>query len=410
VLTESEGDFVFDVGPTIITDKYTEYLKLVENVGLSHLLVNSAPQVAVVNGHDLHMLNTRAPVWSFLRTGLLPASAKVRLLASGLRLIKPVRGMNPYELSNRVRYDTESMETYLDRVFGAELNDLLIDALTRSMTLSTSDQASVIEFFAGAVAASGKMQTIKGGLQVLPDALAATLDVRLNCPVTAVRRTAQGVEIDYQDESGAFAQDQANACIITTRFLDAVNICPALKEPGADLVNATEYIGLYSMQLMYSRRTEKEPFIVMVPRAASEEVCAVFLEHLKAPDRSPRGTSHITVFFNLNSGIDFADWDDDRLITTAREFIEPLFPELRGHFRGFHLTRWPYAAHKGSVGYYKAVQKFLDAHPADDPVQLAGDYMSVAGQESAVVAGVHAAKKILTAWTALAPPRVGLST
>jgi oxygen-dependent protoporphyrinogen oxidase len=77
--------------------------------------------------------------------------------------------------------------------------------------------------------------------------------------------------------------------------------------------------------------------------------------------------------------------------------IERLFPELRGHFRAAHVTRWPYAAHQGNVGYYRALQRFLDSHPADDPVQLAGDYMATSGQETAVVAGVNAARRILAA-------------
>jgi protoporphyrinogen/coproporphyrinogen III oxidase len=34
VLSESEDGFVFDVGPIIVTDKYTEYMKLVRDVGL----------------------------------------------------------------------------------------------------------------------------------------------------------------------------------------------------------------------------------------------------------------------------------------------------------------------------------------------------------------------------------------
>jgi predicted NAD/FAD-dependent oxidoreductase len=48
------------------------------------------------------------------------------------------------------------------------------------------------------------------------------------------------------------------------------------------------------------------------------------------------------------------------------------------------------------------VQRFLDNHPADDPVQVAGDYLASSGQESAVVAGVNAANRILAAQSTLA--------
>jgi phytoene dehydrogenase-like protein len=98
VLTESEDGFLFDVGPTIVTDNYSEYLKLVADVGLSDALVDCAPEIAVMKGNDLHIVDTRKPLRSFLTTKLLPPSAKLRLLLRGLRLIKLLYRTNPYDL------------------------------------------------------------------------------------------------------------------------------------------------------------------------------------------------------------------------------------------------------------------------------------------------------------------------
>jgi protoporphyrinogen oxidase len=397
VHSKCEDGFLLDVGPTIVTDRYTEYLKLVQDVGLSSQLVDCPPEMAVVKGDELHLLDTRKPLRSFLTTTLLPARAKVRLVASGLRLIRPMYRMRPHDVSNRVQYDIQSIDTYINRVFGRELNHLFLEGLTRTMTTSSPDRASVIEFFAGAALASGKMQTIEGGLQLLPIRLAAELDVRLSSPVTAVLRTEDGVEVHGQDTAGRLIQEQATACVIATPFRAAADMYPALKSSGADLLEATQQAGCYSMQLTYSRRTEKAPFLVMVPTIASPEIGTLFLEHVKAADRAPAGTSLITAFFPLGSGVDVSAWSDDRLTTAARELIERLFPELRGHFRTSHITRWSYAAHQGNVGYYKALQRFLDRHPADDPVQVAGDYMATSGQETAVVAGVRAVDRILAA-------------
>ena len=47
VLSESEDGFVFDVGPVIVTDKYTEYMKLVRDVGLSDQVVDCATEMAL---------------------------------------------------------------------------------------------------------------------------------------------------------------------------------------------------------------------------------------------------------------------------------------------------------------------------------------------------------------------------
>ena len=348
-----------------------------------------------MKGDELHILDTSKPVRSFLRTKLLPARAKLRLLANGPRLMRPLVGMNPYDVSNRVQYDNESVESYIDRIFGREINDLLIEGLARTMTTSSRDRTSVIEFFAGAVLASGKMQTIKGGLQLLPTRLAAQLDVRLNSPVTAVRRTEHGVEVKYQNLSRATAVAQADACVIATPFRDAAEIYPPLKGPGAELLKATKDSGCVSVQLTYGRCTDAEPFLIMVPTASSPKVGTLFVKHVKASEHAFAGASLITAFIPLHSNDESAGWSDEGLIGEVRDLVERLFPELRGHRRAARLTRWAYASHKGEVGYYTALQQFLDRYPAHESVQVAGDYLATSGQESAVVAGVNAAKRIL---------------
>ena len=297
--SESENGFLFDVGPTIVTDNYSEYMKLVADVGLSNELVDCPPEIAVAKGSGLHIIDTRKPLRSFLSTKLLPPAAKLRLVVRGVRLIKPLYGMNPYDLSNRVQYDTESIATYVDRVFGPELNELLIEGVTRSLVTSTPGEVSAVGFLAGVVTASGKMQTVKGGLQRLPLKVAAQLDVRLNSPVTAVRRTDRGVEV----RRGAEGQERADACVIATPFRAAADMYPPLLQgPGADLLQMGRDSSGYSVQLTYSRRTDKEPFFVMVPMAASREIGSLFLEHVKAPDRAPADTSLITAFFTPTPG------------------------------------------------------------------------------------------------------------
>jgi protoporphyrinogen/coproporphyrinogen III oxidase len=405
VLSEAEGGFVFDVGPKIITDKYTEYMKLVRDVDLFDEVVDCAPLMAVVKGTELHVLDTRKPVRSFLATKLLPTRAKLRLLANGFRLLRPLVGMNPYDVGNRVQYDSESIESFVDRIFGREINDLLFDGLARTMTTGSRDRTSVIEFFAGAVLASGKMQTIKGGLQILPERLAGQLDVRLNSPVTAVRRNLGGVEIEYQNPSGTSSVEQADACVIATVFRDAAQMYPPLKELGADLLEATKDAGCASVQLVYDERTEKEPFLIMVPTASSPEVGTLFLEHVEAQSGNSETATMISAFIPLNSDTAASGGSDDRLIEVVRDLAERLFPELDGHLRTGRLTRWSYASHQGEVGYYSALKQFLDSYPAHEPVQVAGDYLATSGQESAVVAGINAASRILAAQTTLASAR-----
>ena len=62
---------------------------------------------------------------------------------------------------------------------------------------------------------------------------------------------------------------------------------------------------------------------------------------------------------------------------------------------------------RGQPGRCRLLQglaEFLNNYPADAPVQVAGDYMALPLQESAVVAGVRAAQKIHAAHSNLPAP------
>lgn len=188
--------------------------------------------------------------------------------------------------------------------------------------------------------------------------------------------------------------DSGESYGIATVFKEAVQMYPPLADPGADLLGPTKDAGCITVQLTYDGCTEKQPFLIMVPTAASSKIGTLFLEQAHATDHHPRGATLLSAFIALHSDSEAPTWSDDRVIGMVRELAERLFPELGGNFRTGRATRWQYASHQGEVGYYAALQKFLDSYPAGAPVQVAGDYLATSGQETAVTTGINAAEKI----------------
>ncbi len=88
---------------------------------------------------------------------------------------------------------------------------------------------------------------------------------------------------------------------------------------------------------------------------------------------------------------------DDERITECVAFVDRVFPELAGHRDMAHVTRWPRAVPMPAPGIYRKmyeVRNNLDANRASR-VQLAGDYLSCVGQNTAIVHGEKAARNLI---------------
>jgi oxygen-dependent protoporphyrinogen oxidase len=69
-------------------------------------------------------------------------------------------------------------------------------------------------------------------------------------------------------------------------------------------------------------------------------------------------------------------------------------PELRDQVRFTHVTRWAAALPLTQVGAYRRIGEFNAAIDPRARVQFAADFMSAAGQNTAVAVGERAAARI----------------
>jgi oxygen-dependent protoporphyrinogen oxidase len=86
---------------------------------------------------------------------------------------------------------------------------------------------------------------------------------------------------------------------------------------------------------------------------------------------------------------------DAELTRMSTEFVERLFPELKGHQDLVEVTRWPAAIPNPTPGVYKAMFAMKQRLEASDSVQLAGDFLTCTGQNSAIHYGRRAAENII---------------
>ena len=74
-----------------------------------------------------------------------------------------------------------------------------------------------------------------------------------------------------------------------------------------------------------------------------------------------------------------------------------VFPELRDRVEFTEVTRWPAALPHTRIGAYKQIGEFNEQIDPRDRIQFAADYMSAAGQNTAVEFGNRAAAALIAA-------------
>jgi oxygen-dependent protoporphyrinogen oxidase len=89
------------------------------------------------------------------------------------------------------------------------------------------------------------------------------------------------------------------------------------------------------------------------------------------------------------------DEPDDAIVNHTLDTVLRAFPELRGTVDFTHVTRWRRALPFTRIGAYKDIGRFNAALDRRSPVQYASDFMSAAGQNTAVEFGSRAARNLI---------------
>jgi oxygen-dependent protoporphyrinogen oxidase len=242
-----------------------------------------------------------------------------------------------------------------------------------------------------------RMMSLRGGLQRMPLALAQMLDVRLNSPVSAVSREPDGIRVDYRASSGDRLSEHADACVIATRLPEAAVIFPEFGAKAAALIDKLPYNKALCVHLGYRVTTSTRTLGVLVPTVEHEQIALLWCDHNKNEELAASGHSLILAYFDAAVIDQLYHQDDDALARICQEFVERLFPELRGHRDMMYVSRVPLAIPNPTTGAYAALRALKMRLDPRDRVQFAGDYFTCTGQNSAIHYGNLAAHRISSA-------------
>ena len=395
--TVSVNGYLIDTGASAMSTSYTSYLALAEQAGVRDQVDMASPYVGVVRNGRVFDLDSRRIQWSGLTTGLLSFRAKLGLI----KLFRDVFGaqrkgmLNYNDLGKAAPLDVETATQYALREFSAEINDYFCDPVVRVMLLANGDKVSKVEFFSGvANILNTEMCGMRGGQQSFAKKLAEGIDVKYNVKVNSVSDSGTHVEVSWR-EGDSSMQVRTDVCVLATDVKTTTTICPdlaALLKPLADVI---EYTRALSVSVGAGAIPASRAMTVLVPTCENKNIATVFLEHNKCPDRAPAGHSLFTAYHEATATEAMWSMSDEQIGAQTRSYVERLFPEVRGRIDMTHVHRWSLALPVMQVGGYREVARVNNQIDRRARIQIAGDYLSGAGQNTAVDYGVKAARNII---------------
>jgi protoporphyrinogen/coproporphyrinogen III oxidase len=396
VQTHRVDGYQVDLGAAAFSGAYAPYIELVEELGIEYRPVS--PYVAIPRDGKEQLLCMDRMIRDGLRTKLLSASAKLRLLRLGLDVaVAKARGRLDYsDMRKAAPLDTETARDYALRKLSGEIDQYLCEPIVRTMLIADTDVVSKVELFSGvANIMATRIYTLTGGQGRVPETIAERVDVRLNSPVEQISRDGEAVEVTHRDPETGSTTERYDAAVVAVPLPTAVETCPQYESLLTPLNRSMGYTRCLKVAIGFSETPNTPAFLVQIPSSEDPDIALLFLDHNKSADRAPAGHALIDACWETDASTRMLDAPDEAIIDQTLASILRLYPELDGRVDFSHVTRWERALPHTAVGAYRKIGEFNAALDPSSPIQFASDYMSAAGQNTCVAMGNRVAENLM---------------
>ena len=398
--TVHKDGYIIDTGASGLASSYKAYLQLAGEMGLAKEIVATSPVIEMLRDGKRHALDLSKPLRSGLSTRLWTWREKFKLLRlfADVALAKWRGQLTFTDMSRAAALDTESAADYARRVLGDNLHRYFCDPLIRVMLISNAEAISKVELFSAIANILGsRLMALSGGVSALPEALAARLTVQTNSTVTRVEAHADKVTVNYKNAAAeALETIEADACVISCPLPIASRISLGHNATLDRVASNMDYTAAITVVLGSKMRPQSEAYVIPTPACEFAELALVFLDHNKCADRAPEGHYLIDTHWEAEASRANINASDDELIEKTIAEVVRLFPELAGAIDMTHVARWQRALPLTGPGSYQKIAALNASLDASSRIQYAGDYLSGAGQNTAVAMGQRAAKNLLS--------------
>ena len=419
--TEHIDGCVVEAGPDSFITEKPWAADLCRDLGLSDQLIGSndadRKTYILTNGRLVEMpdgLMFMAPT-KILPTGLSPLFSWKTKLRMTQELFHPPRAGD----------HDESVATFVERHYGSELVDRLVDPLLSGVYGGEASRLSVravLPRFAemerthgslgrAMLAARKKMAagprrsapplftTLKNGMQHLAETVISRLtpaSLLLNAPVQAVQREGGTWVV-----SPGMPSDQFDSIIVALPAPAAAQVLRmASPELSAELA-AIQYSSSITVGLGYDRdvrRALPPGFGFLVPRSEGKKLLAATFVHNKFPHRAPDDRALLRCFFAAKNAEDVWPLTDEQIIGIVRhelqQILGPQVSGLRVEPLFARVYKWKSAMAQYGVGHLDRLDRIEGLRQRLPGLALAGNAYRGIGVPDCVRSGRDAAKQL----------------
>jgi protoporphyrinogen/coproporphyrinogen III oxidase len=393
--TDRVNGFVIDRGVTLFGKGFRSMRALVKRLGLSSLTCPGSFSVGIQDAAGCRGYRGRRFEDLLFDRGL-SWRARFAGLRFGFDLFRHFRALAHGNSLLSGGLDGENCQEYFQRIGGEELFERIFwPGLNGPMGGAVEKSSRVILMQVLWNLLVRGQWNLTDGVDRIPEAAAGQVQVLTGARVLHVEECGAGVQVDVE-VGGERKTLQARAAIFAIPGQLVPTICQKLPAEVREVLARTQYSKIANAAVALS----KPPNTPYAGYAFTPDVipgAEIEMEHLRAPNRCPKGAGMAGVFLWNTPGNCRLEADDESLKRQASEIVERAFPECCGKVLFVHLVRWNTGIAQfppGRLREMTALRKLLAGWK--EPFDLCGDYLDGLSSEGALRTGEAAAERLAT--------------
>jgi oxygen-dependent protoporphyrinogen oxidase len=388
--TDRREGFVIDRGVTLLGNRFGRMRALTNRLGLQPLVHPVRFNVALEGRSGVRLYRGSKP-GDILCDGTLSKDAKAAFLRFSLDMILHCRALSHGRSDRAASIDTMGAREYLEGMGagGAELFESVFEPGLNGPvggSLARVSRAILMQTVWNLLV-NGQWN-LGDGVDRIPEAIAAQVEVRTGTRVLEVTRVGEGVEVRTETETLA-----ARAAILAVPGHLVPRLCPALPPWITEPLGRTVYARMASAHVALRRPPERQVAGYGFAGGLMDGV-EMELEHLRARGRCPEGRGMVSVFMWDTPEFRPTEADDGALEARAVEAVRRAFPDAAGQEMFVHPVRWPAGICRFPAGRItEMIGLRRQLAESDLPFDLCGDYLDGLASEGALRTGEQAADR-----------------